>query len=761
MVKPHQEQEVMEHNFIIDSHEVGENGLSLEWSKELVEAVKQNEHCILVDCRVNKNGNEIIIFVVEVETPQRPAYDIRYKEKIAIEVVKDQRNGKRNLPRVYALREDFPRDTGHQLQTSFDYPRCLCIYEPSFEELELSFTFPKFLEDIGRWLSFAAYGKLHQETQGLETFLQSFDGTITLPREVLSNPHSQNELYVYAMPNSRTNVQLNLRAFTKKFESKLDNNYIPLILVGNPISHNIIGKQPTNFFDLEEMLGLVGINFRNEIKEFLLSKNAPQHYSKKLILILILPRKRNKSGDAETNDLYAILTQDSFGELGKKLSVWEEMEGNDFMGIIYSAKPKKEALADCGLLVLNPKFDFSRERAQIFNGIDKEGSLKNIFQIGVGALGSQIAINLARMGWGKWTFLDKDTLFPHNLARHTLDTIDIGLPKSRNLSLRINNMFGKQNHTKYLHDDFQYPEGRDDMSKALAEADVILDTSASVAVARELASCIETNARKISAFLNPKGTDLIIIAEAASKNLPLDALEYQYYREITYNNSLSEHLFNPDNIRYSNSCRDTSSRIPQDYVAMLAAIASNRVRSLVANDSAAVDIWQINENTMEVDVSKVPIYPIQTCLVEGWEVVLDKFVANKINDARIHKMPNETGGLLIGGYDIKRKKIYIVDVILSPSDSKEYPSAYYQGVDGLPEELDRIEQVTQNHLACLGKWHTHPPGHSLEMSKDDLVLLDWIAEDNKSRGLPPIMLIAGDNKSYKIHLQKRTNHEEK
>ena len=49
--------------------------------------------------------------------------------------------------------------------------------------------------------------------------------------------------------------------------------------------------------------------------------------------------------------------------------------------------------------------------------------------VGAGALGSQIHDHLSRMGWGRWSVIDQDTLLPHNVARHRLGEMAVGISK--------------------------------------------------------------------------------------------------------------------------------------------------------------------------------------------------------------------------------------------------------------------------------------------------------------------------------------------
>ena len=79
------------------------------------------------------------------------------------------------------------------------------------------------------------------------------------------------------------------------------------------------------------------------------------------------------------------------------------------------------------------------------------------------------------------------------------------------------------------------------MNEAYAGADLILDIAASVPVARHLAE-VGIAGPHISVFLNPQGTDVVILAEDRDRTLTLDALEVQYYRAAAADPRLAGHL---------------------------------------------------------------------------------------------------------------------------------------------------------------------------------------------------------------------------
>ncbi len=126
---------------------------------------------------------------------------------------------------------------------------------------------------------------------------------------------------------------------------------------------------------------------------------------------------------------------------------------------------------------------------------------------------------------------------------------------------------------------------------------MILDCSASVAVARYLGLDTESQARRVSLFLNPAGTDLVLLAEDSNRNIPLDSLEMQYYRMLIENEDLQDHLRAPiGKVRYAGGCRELSSQISPDTVALCAAIGSHSLRQVIWQKDAAILVWRVRND---------------------------------------------------------------------------------------------------------------------------------------------------------------------
>lgn len=369
--------------------------------------------------------------------------------------------------------------------------------------------------------------------------------------------------------------------------------------------------------------------------------------------------------------------------------------------------------------------------------------------VGVGALGSQASDNLLRTGYGEWTFIDPDQLLPHNLAKHELTGRDVGRPKAYAFAEIANETIdGTPIATSIVADVLSPGEHTEAVEEALINADVILDTSASVAVARHLARDLDSSARRVSLYFNPSGTAGVMLCEDVGCESPLDWLEMLYYRELINVSKLEAHLRRPPGrVRYGRSCRDLSSTLPQDLVALHAAVGARALRTSLDVDTAAIAIWQTNEENLGVEHTKVAPTAVIERQFDEWTVLMDQWLLDKVAGARLDKLPNETGGILTGAHDTQRKILYLVDALPSPPDSTEWPSLYVRGSRGLARRIEEIEQITDRQLNYVGEWHSHPPGYGPTPSDDDRKVFTWLEKHLSLEGLPAAILIVGENDS--------------
>jgi len=418
-------------------------------------------------------------------------------------------------------------------------------------------------------------------------------------------------------------------------------------------------------------------------------------------------------------------------------------------GHVLGGRPDPLALAAMNVDVLNPTFELSRAGAAVMNGV--EPSEIKVTAIGMGALGSQVANNLVRAGFGVWTPIDQDFLLPHNVARHEMSAKEAGMPKVEGMRFRLNSILHEQAVASAIEANILHPADKSfEVRTALDEAEVILDFSASLAVGRYLARD-PSPGRRCSVFLNPRGSDLVILCEDIKRLSRLDWLEFQYYRALINEPGLIDHL-SPDSgrIRYARSCRDLTSRVPQHLVALHSGIAAGTLQRVLRGEKAFIGIWHADDN-MGVRSFAVKPSLLEEFSANGWTLATDETFLNRIAKLRGKKSKKETGGVLIGSFDQKTKTIYLVDTICSPPDSEEWPTLYIRGCEGLKANVDEIVGRSDGQIGYVGEWHSHPDGYTTEPSEDDRTVFRWLDDHMVRDGRPPVMLIAGE-KDFRFFL---------
>lgn len=139
-------------------------------------------------------------------------------------------------------------------------------------------------------------------------------------------------------------------------------------------------------------------------------------------------------------------------------------------------------------------------------------------------------------------------------------------------------------------------------------------------------------------------------------------------------------------------------------------------------------------------------------IIKNWIVKISKKTEENLYRLRKEKLPNETGGVLIGSFDFERKICYVVDDISNISDSIEYPQSFIRGSSGLLNRIEEIEKITVGNLVYVGEWHSHPTNITVKSEQDEQ-LMKAIVNFNMSEGNPACMIIVGEN-NHSVYLEK-------
>jgi len=694
---------------------------------------------------------DVIVFEIEPERPQQLENDIREAETIAV-VFSDDDVG---YPEVLALRNDFPLVPHVNLRVE-EFPRSLCLYDQAWTEEKPSWTPATFLQRIQTWLSKTADGSLHGSDQPLEPLIAESNWHLVVPPdfvELVEKGMVRNLVIVHHAEHAHLHT---LVAQWHDGRTNSQRKWICATFKCAPQAHGVIRRTPATLEELHEICRSGGVELLDQVRDTIGSwlKDPPMEnfLAAMLIIVVILPKTRTKDGVVESTETRAFVTGKTVREIGDLLGITggqASVAGGATGMVLFPEKPDPSKFTgiEVGLIGVHRSLDASMAAAM--NGMERLG--RKMIAVGAGAYGSQVLNNMVRAGAEDWTIVDHDILKPHNFARHLLPAQYVGCNKAvavaEVLATAINvdaapiraipiDVLNPGKHEKEL-------------EQAEAEAELLFDFSASVAVARKLARA-GTGARGISSFVTPSGNGMVILAEDNERALRLDWLEALHYRTIIGNQALRKSLQRNDrSMRTGASCRDISLQIGQAEMATWAGIFSQQITSILSSVSATVKIFQREADGSVAVFSAEPT--LTFAVTRGdWTFLLDRWLIEKLSGFRKDRLPNETGGVLLGVLDSERRSCLITEALPSPSDSEEWPTSYIRGCHGLLESVADIEAATVGQLTYIGEWHSHPAGCSTRPSGLDLQAFAALKQERDAECLPTVILIVGESQEFSV-----------
>jgi hypothetical protein len=677
---------------------------------------------------------DILDVEVDVDLPQRPLHRINKTERLRIRFPAND-----GMPEVFALRKNFPV-VPHTMLNTGTGPRQLCLYERPWAEERTNWAPRAFVERARRWLAGTADGTLHRPDQPLEPIILHSPARIVLP-ELAYVPGKLSRIERYYI--SRRAPLFWVAQREKPADDPAAVSVPVLFLQGPAATHGIIHQLPLTLGDLEKVLVKLGGSLIEAVaKEIGHIRAELAGLSKEQLMIVVeLPKLREAGGKVESVEHQAFLVEKPISELFKV----EEVQVKK--GLLWVAEkrelfqdpPRLEAIK---LLPLSVRWHLSPASAAKMNGHDP--STVNLVAIGAGALGSQIANNLWRGGCGNWTIVDDDDVEPHNPARHLVNAQAVGYNKAYALSVEMASVYPDRPPPAWIDCNYLAPGAKaPQLTTALAQAEVILDFSASVTVERRLAVDVHSPARRITAFLNQRGDESVLLVEDTKRSVDLFWLEAEYMRAVAFDPAMGGHFDDARTVahRYGNGCRDISATVPQDGVAVHAGLLSHGIRRAMAKPEATVMISRWSRATGAVTVVRVAVSAPAAMEVAGWRVLLHASVVSQLTELRQKQLPNETGGILLGLVDRTQQMVAVVGLLPAPSDSDVWPTSFIRGSNGLATSVDKYTKRTLGNVGYLGEWHSHPDGHDAAPSVPDIAAIAICSPNTSADGLPTLMLI--------------------
>jgi len=536
---------------------------------------------------------------------QFPVVDVKFVEMIDIRILNEE-------PHIY-VRDDFP--IVPHLMTD-GKSKWLCLSEQPFEDYRHKVNGRYILECIINWLEKTAKGELHRDDQALEPF---FFGTQNI---IVFSPQQENSALFSSFSEKKNG---NARILVE--EASGAKCYASLAITTKPESANVIHDKPKSLKELVNYFP--NENILERYKELLFkildvaNKDGVDTSNCGVILKLNVPLIR-ASGNGENGNDYKIFVVDTTLQAvcanlnsGKE---WYDLSGQLF----------------------TPHIKFNRNSAQWLNNMKTYTNLNSIrvTMVGGGAVGSYLFEYFLRSGYGNWIIIDNDKFYAHNSARHTLVSKDLGINKVDALADKAKSVISDF-EVKAIPKNAFSPDA--DVATAYLNADILIDASASSAVERHLARDVKTHARRISCFLNPRGTSAIFFMEDEQTTCRLDLLEMQYYRILTEHLKYLKHLQPPEDMAYAPTCRSVTSQLPVDSVALSTALFSKAIKSGLTDRQPKLIIWNFENEQIHTDNILPDNWKTRHSTDDKWVVEINEILLRDIRVQEKRARPNETG----------------------------------------------------------------------------------------------------------------------
>lgn len=658
---------------------------------------------------------------------------------------------------VRPLRSDFPT-TIHQNHVLEGEPRSLCLYIENWKVVERTWTPESFLQRILWWLRSAANGTIHADDQPIEQLF--FDSPICIQ---LPPDHDEKSI----CPDYRllfTSIQpdkINRMTLRGQYilHSEIDESKtptcIPISLTLSPIENGPVEQYPSSLGGLQDLVESRGADLLKPLKAIIEERATQGGLSEStsseirfILVIVAIPRTRK--GNVEKTELLGFAIKSGLGELGVSLGTLYKsvIPGDDKWYVdtkIAGSNAPESSNWRHLLLDLVRVTPFPTEQdIRRYSGLDQHDVGPKGVIAGVGALGSTIAQLWKREAWGQWHFVDSDIIEAHNVVRHIAPHGAIGRPKTQITRLITDNIY---EHYNAVNQDYigSITDKNPDLQNIISDAEILVDVTTTLYAPRDLAER-EDVPRVASIFFTPSGSASVLLLEDQQRQIRSNQLEAQYYRSILNSDWGKSHLDgNHSQFWVGAGCRDVSVALSYEIVQLHGATLARQLRKAVSNERARITIWDYDEDTGGITPHDIPVATSRTTRLGDWTIIWDLIFEKTIKAERSTRLPNETGGMLLGIVDHKTKTITLVDWTSQPPGSTATPGTFIRGTEGQAELINECQRRTAGIVSYIGEWHSHPPQCSAKPSTDDKKQLTSITDEFYISSTTPIMMIVASD----------------
>ena len=727
------------------SEQVGRSDLLNAFAKSFAAYI--DDKCGVVarlrECRrIEEIGYEIVSFDLQISVPQRPVHPILPVETVSVGFA----SGNLAPPRIVVARHDFP-DTPHQNLVPDGQPCVLCIDDRSWQDARSDYTASELLSRIVTWFEKACQGELHGADQPFDpVFAYDTAQQIILRKDAETALERGSKVDVWlADENGHYLLVVPADTSAKRAEKGVGLQIIRANV--DPKSMVRIKRSPRNLKRLVELLRDRGLDLvpilHKAALDWLNDDRDDRTKNWCFCIIVALPQINPSTGAVGDTRPTAFFCDVSGGDIGVALGSFMKNDTDVESKVRYvptiAPNPDWTKLEQIAVNVSLVHVELDATRAAHLADRE-ETDLRRVALIGAGSLGSALAELLTREGLFRWTIIDGDDFLPHNVSRHTLGREAFGAAKATRLAYRITTIRGDAEPRAIAEDVLAAADGAES-GKAIDEANLVIDASASVTVSRWLADRASAP-RVASAFFTPAGNAAVLMSESADRRTNLRDLEAAYLREVLVNPALQDHHRPGQQMRYTGACRALTNRIPTSSAAVLGGLIAGSLPDASRMPEPTLRIWT-RKAEGNIDCLNVSTRTIRMHSAE-WSVILPASLLTELAVKRDDALPNETGGSLMGLIDHDAKVISIIHALAAPEDSSGTQSGFTRGKRRLRHRMDEARARSGGLVRYIGEWHSHPPGHSALPSSIDRDQIVDLSSKLEIDGLPAVSLIIAE-----------------
>lgn len=709
-------------------------------ARSVVQYLTQSEsypYSTLIGVR-RKGALDLLDIELELELDQRRQVPICAREPISIVFMANDDSWP---PRVRSSREDFPEGMVHtNLDPDVDGGKCLCIWEENWSDLATNLTGQILIERIRAWFASMAAGTLHDVDQRLEPLIHTGANTLIIPPgRVEGHWHVQfvtenaGRLVVSMgpQPPDKEVYKHNFALYTPRLPSQV---------------HRGLALTPYDLGALHQLCVELGFDLIADFSNWLRDPAQLADASQRLpMLVMTVPKRRSGDAEDEEVEIWCYSFGHTLAALGECLRITATEAGATTITLLGSTDGVD--LASIRLEPWRVVSRLDRAAARLFSGVSKSTDT-TLLGIGAGAIGSNVAMITTRSGLGTWTMVDGDILLPHNTVRQVQRNGTVGLGKAEVLRHELDNVLAEAGNAFIAVDVFSPAGEAQALDYSLRSAEVAVDFSASPAVLGWLSE--QPVNRAVSAFFGPSGSDLVVLAEGSSRDTRIDEIEAQYFWAVAANEELKDHLAaaRMDRIRYANACQDLSRPLPPWQVHTLCGLAAGRLAQIIDEADASFRVWRLETGSGAVASVSIPVRPVHRFHIGEMRVTISDEVVRTMRELRRQSGRNETGGVLLGTFDLVRNVLHVVAALPAPADSKRSPTYFIRGIKDLKPRIERLAEASAGRLHYVGEWHSHPGSVPARPSDDDEEVYSHLKSHMEPVGSPFVMAICGERDSW-------------